>query len=266
MASQPDGALYELVARGKKDVYFVTSNPADGQHPFNHTYAKIEPHLAERRTQVSRNAPNFGATIEFELERFGDILQEVNVLIDMPTWLPNLPIIKGEQAVDPIQANKMYPVKAADGYGYGWTNGIGYFLFDTIELFQDKVLIWQTTGEALYFTQKTEGTLSQNKLSDINTGAHGGSFSEISANATPGRLRLNIPWPGTGADAQGFPLMATLGHTYRLKLKIKKSKELIEYQQYQQGLGTPSNPFEKDCSYTDMCGNTVAFRTFAADQ
>jgi hypothetical protein len=267
MASQPDGALYELVARGKKDVYFVTSNPADGQHPFNHTYAKIEPHLAERRTQVSRNAPAFGNTIEFEIERFGDVLLDATILIDMPTWLPNLPIIQGEQAVDPLTVNKMYFIKAADGYAYGWTNGIAYFLFDTIELFQDKVLIWQTTGEALYFTQKTDGSLSQSQLSDVNTGAHTGSPPEVAANATPGRLRLNIPWPGTGGTAPlGFPLMATLGHTYRLKIKIKKHQQLIEYMRHALILATASNPFDKDFQYTDMSNNTITFRSLGLDQ
>lgn len=57
--SQPDGALYELVARGKKDTYFITSNPADAIYPFSNKYNKAEPHLTERRQHISRNAPQF---------------------------------------------------------------------------------------------------------------------------------------------------------------------------------------------------------------
>jgi hypothetical protein len=226
--SQPDGALYELVARGKKDIYFITNNPAEGVYPLSHKYNKIEPHLIERRTHVSRNIPQYGQTIEFELERYADVLLGVRLLIDMPTWLPDLQLTKGGSFLPAKTINKMTLVSATDGYCYGWTNGIAYFLIDTLELFQDKTLIYQTTGDVLWLTQQTDGSDASAFLRQEITGQHEGTPHQVAMNATANQLCLNIPWPGIGTSEYGFPLGPTLAHSYRIKIKLKKASQLIE--------------------------------------
>lgn len=280
MATQPDGALYELVARGKKDVYFITSNPAEGVHPFNHTYSKIEPHLTERRTQPPRNVPQFGQSIEFELEKFGDILTGVTLLVNMPTWLPaELPLVLGSTPISSKTVNDAVYISTVDDnevYNnevYGWTNGIGYFLIDTLELYQDKILMYQTTGEALWLSQMTDGPLDNAYLRMQETGQHKGSNGGIAKNAIPGitdsngngQLRINIPWPGISDSRQqsysqqqfyGFPLITTNAHAFRIKVKLKKMNQLIESSSVQ-----AQEPWDKTFKYTDIEGNIITFQS-----
>jgi hypothetical protein len=267
MSSQPDGALYELVARGKKDVYFVTSNPAQGIHPFNHAYDKIEPHLTEIRTQPSRNIPQFGQSIEFELERYGDTLLAATLLITMPTWLPEeLPLVSDSPPISSKIVNDSLLIKSvADDAVYGWTNGIGYFLIDTLELYQDKIIICQTTGEALWLSQMTEDGLISSYMRAKETGQYYERTPHaIAANATPGitdkngkaQLRIPIPWPGISEPAApyGFPLLTTTAHTFRIKVKLKKAARLIDTDS-----SLSREPWGQSFYYNDINGDTVVF-------
>jgi hypothetical protein len=246
--SQPDGALYELVARGKKDTYFIAEDPTKGIHPFNHSYNKIEPHLAERRRIPSRNAPQFGQTTEFELERYGDMLKEATLLIDLPTWIPE----------EHRAACQLFDVTDSEGVTYGWTRGIAYFMIDTLELFQDKIQIYQVNGDALYFSEKTSGTATQSDLQQILTGDHDGTLHQIAANAAPTQLRISIPWPGLqGTTPFGFPLLSTTAHSYRVRLKLKKASELIE------SSAASALPFGKTFHYIDLEGNPISFQALS---
>ena len=256
MSQHPDGALYELVARGKKDIYFISEKAEEGIHPFSQAYKKIEPHLSEKRTQPSRNPPQFGQTIEFDLERYADFLEAVTLVIDMPSWLPDLPLDFTEQPSPPQQANRLYHIKDTDGISHGWVRGVGFFLLESLELFQDKIQIYQTTGEALYFSEKTSGSATQSELLDILTGDHDGSSRRIAANATQGQLRIQIPWPGVGTTPYGFPLLTTLAHTYRIRVKLRRMSELIESDS-----ATSTSPFGKTFEYIDMLGNPISVQS-----
>jgi hypothetical protein len=266
--SQPDGALYELVARGKKDIYFVTNNPAEGVYPLSHKYNKIEPHLIERRIQVSRNIPQFNQTLEFELERYADVLISIRLLIDMPTWLPELKLSKTTIPIKPSIINKMMLVSATDGYCYGWTNGIAYFLIDTLELFQDKTLIYQTTGDALWLSQQSQGSDSQAFLRQEMTGQHEGTSQQVAMNATLDQLSLDIPWPGIGSSEYGFPLNSTLAHTYRIKIKLKKASQLIESivaDPLNPPLQQATSPWEKTFVYRDINNELISVQGYKED-
>ena len=59
--SSGQGALFELVARGVKDTYFV-KDAKTSVFPYSASYDSSIHHLAERRTMVPINGTNFGGT------------------------------------------------------------------------------------------------------------------------------------------------------------------------------------------------------------
>ena len=268
--SSPDGALFELVARGKKDTFFFNKNPEEASLPFNPPYLPSEPFLSETRFTVPKTPTLWGRALEFEVEVFGDILRELTLKIDMPTWLPDLPLIQGQQAVSPQNVNQCClirqdpstdPRSTADPT-YGWTNGIGAFLFESIELLQDKIRILELSGDALFFLQNTESTNGQAFLRQRQLGEHGGSNIEIGRNATPGTLYLRLPWPGAATDEEpGFPLVAASDQTWRIRLKLRPLEQLLETSRTSETTVIKGDPFQKNFYYTDLEGNTITFQS-----
>jgi len=82
-----EGALYDLVARGKKDTFFQRDE-ATSINLFDTRYEPRPAYIPELRTIVPRNRVQWGATCEFEIEKSGDILIEPTLLINLPSWYP----------------------------------------------------------------------------------------------------------------------------------------------------------------------------------
>ena len=261
--SSPDGALFELVARGKKDTFFFNKNPEEAILPLNQPYLPSEPFLSETRFTVPKTPILWNRSLEFEVEVFGDILRELTLKIDLPTWLPDLPLIQGQQPVNPQNVNQCCQIKEqTTNATYGWTNGIGAFLFESIELLQDKIRILEISGDALFFLQNTESSNGQAFLRQRHLGEHGGSATEISRNATPGTLYLRLPWPGATTDEEpGFPLVAATDQTWRIRLKLRPLEQLLETSRTSETLVIKAEPFQKTLYYTDLEGNTVTFQS-----
>jgi hypothetical protein len=223
------GALYELVARGNKDKYFLTDDMEAATSPFANGYDSTEPHLADTRTTTARNAVDWGRVVEFELETWGDLLSDVFVRIAMPTWLPSMPAVAGGPTLPAQTVNWQQHITAAGGNSYGWTQGIAYFLFERIQILQDTVLIQDVSGDSLYSLAQTTNSNNQFYLDGAQTGQHEGSAREIAAAATPDLLRLRIPWPGAnGLRDGGFPLCALKTQTFRLRLHLRRPELLWE--------------------------------------
>ncbi len=225
------GALYELVARGKKDTYFFSSDPSAENviSPFAHTYHSTEPHLGEIRTTVPRNAVDWGRSVEFELESFGDLLSAVYIRIEMPSWLPSMPLVAGGQPYGPQRLNWTEHIVSVDGNSYGWTRGIGFFLFEKIQLLQDTVLLQEVSGDALYALMLSANTNNQYYLAAAQAGVHEGTARQIAAAATPDILRISVPFPGTaGLKEGGFPLCALKGQTFRVRVQLRRPEQLWE--------------------------------------
>ncbi len=260
--TSPDGALFELVARGKKETFFLNDNAAP---PFNHTYKPTEPHITETRTTVPKTAPAFGRPLEFELETFGDILCEVTLKIDLPTWLPMLSLIQGQQPTNPQTVNQALII-SEDGtdYTYGWTNGIGAFLFESIELLQDKIRILELSGDALFFLQNAESTNSQAYLRQRKLGQHSGTPANIARNATPGTLYVRLPWPAATTDKDpGFPLIAASDQVWRIRLKLRPLEALIQTSNTSETQIIKADPFDKTFIYTDLNGDAITFQSIS---
>ncbi len=270
------GALFELVARGNKDKYFLSDELAKTESPFNNIYDSTEPHLGEVRTTVPNNEVAFGKMVEFTLETFGDVLTDMSVLVKMPTWLPSLPVTSGGTSYPPSEANNMYHITSTGlptvigsssvtnrnvtstttplsggltggtvpsiGGGlplpiggmtstksYGWIRGIAYLLFEKIQIFQDNVLLQEVSGDSLLALDQTAGTNVQYYLRASVSGMHNGTAREIAWNATPGTLRLRIPFPGlTGKYDGGLPLCALKEQTFKIRLWLRSAEDLWE--------------------------------------
>ena len=218
MSFNIEGSLYELVARGNKDVYFI-EDTKEAKNLFDNRYGPTPPHIHELRQLPPLNAPDFGRSVEFQIEMAGDTFIEPTLLIDLPSWLP------------PSQAplNGQSVITDLSGNSYGYVNGIAYFLFEKIHFLQDNILIQEFSGDALWACSRTRGTLNSAFLEAKQTGIHDGTYPSIGKNATPGRLRLQLPILGCqNVDDGGFPAYSTPQQSYRLRCFLRKLEDLVE--------------------------------------
>jgi hypothetical protein len=201
-----EGALYETVARGNKDTYFFKDS-LDALNPFEQRFTPVPPVIHELRRIPPLNGADFGRSSEFELEVAGDVFQDLTVLIDLPTWLPT--------GVDPAT------VTDASGNTCGYTSGVGYFLFRKIQLYVDKILLYEYSGDTLFASRASRGSLNHAFLENKLLGLHDGSKAAIALNAAPARLRLEIPFPA-------FPSIAMRSQSLKLRVELRKPEEIVE--------------------------------------
>ena len=260
--SSIQGSLYELVARGQKDKFFVR-DISDSYHPYSGRYDPVVPYISERRTIVPLNAPAFGNTFEVSLDPYGDVLTEVNLLIELPTWLPPLPFFGS--TTDPRKVNNYYWIKSANGSSYGYVNAIGYFMFEKIQFYQDQILLQEWSGDSLFATSVTNGTWNSEFLALAQGGQIGALGStdprETALRATPGKLRIKLPIPGCQVSGDsGFPLCCVTNQNYRFRIKLRPIQQLVVGVD---ASGIPiSNPkpwVETSFSYTPDSGTPYTF-------
>ena len=142
-----EGALYEAVARGNKDTFFLGDDPDTTLNPFENRYDMNPPLIHELRRIPPLNGAEFGRSCEFEFEIAGDMFVHPTILIDLPSWLPPV-----EAAANPTAS-----ITDLAGNTYGYTNGIGYFLFKKIQIFQDKLLLQEYSGDPLFASRTSRG-------------------------------------------------------------------------------------------------------------
>ena len=219
MSASAEGSLYELVSRGKKDVFFF-QDQHDSRFAFDNTYAAHTPRLEEMRRILPTTAVEFGRTVEFEFDLVGDLMKSPTLVIELPTWLP------------PAQAKlvRNSVINDVEGISYGYIQGIAYFLFEKIGFYQDNILLQEFSGDTLWALSKNVGTYGQGFITTAQTGSHGGTPLEIGRNAAPPTLRLELPLVGCqqGPSDLGFPQRAITKHTYRLRCKLRKLEDLVE--------------------------------------
>ena len=215
-----EGALYESIARGNKDVYFVSEKFQDAVNPFETRYDRRPAFLNELRQNVPLNSTDFGRSCEFEFEVAGELFLEATILIDLPTWLP--PEIAAKNTDWNYYINTPTTTRT-----YGYTRGIAYFLFSSIQIFQDKVLLYESSGDSLWASELSRGSLNSAWLTQALSGQRGfdSDTTDLSRLATPGRLRLKIPIPG---NARGLPTCAMKQQKFRLKLTLRTLEECVE--------------------------------------
>ena len=219
-----EGALYESVARGNKDTYFFQEDPDKTLNPFENRYEPTPAMIHELRRIPPLNGAEFGRSCEFDFEVAGDMFVHPTVLIDLPSWLPPT-----EAGLNPTTA-----ITDASGATYGYTNGIGYFLFNRIQIFQDKLLLMEFSGDALFASKASRGSLASAYLENQLAGWHDGSAKSIGVAATPGRLRLELPFIG----GDGFPSIAMRHQPFKLRLELRALENIVE-----SSTGLPAAPW-----------------------
>jgi len=213
-----EGALYELYARGNKDVYFQ-ADAYTSVSPFRSNYNRVPAYVHERRKIPPINNVDFGKIVEFEFEVAGDIYTHPTLLIELPTWLPS------EFAV----LNNSSLIQDNSGNSYGYTSGIGYFLFSNIQIYQDQILVQEFSGDALYATRLSRGSINSAFLENSLVGLHDGSSLSIQHNATMSQIRLELPMLGCQSlDDGGFPSYGVRSQIFRLRLHLRKLEDLVE--------------------------------------
>lgn len=212
-----EGALYEAVARGNKDTFFFTDDVDKAINPFENRYEPVPPVVHELRRVPPLNGAAFGRSCEFEFEIAGDMFVAPTILIDLPSWLP-----PAEAALNPTTTI----TETGTGRSYGYVNGIGYFLFSKIQIYQDKLLLNEFSGDALWMSRASRGSLSSAYLENRLAGWHDGSAASIGAAATPGRLRLELPF--IGGPVRGFPSIAMRHQNFKVRLELRPLERVVE--------------------------------------
>ena len=230
--SSGQGALFELVARGKKDTYFL-DDTSGSVFPYYSVYESAMPYITERRTAVPTSDTPFGSTFEIKLDTYGDLITECNLLIQLPTWLPdNMQLFTGQQS-SASRVNNYYWITDCSGNSYGYVNYPAYFLFSKIQFYQDQILIQEWSGDSLFATGVTEGSWNSCFMDQIaagfvadNTGALGRG---IALRATPDQLRLKLPIPGIQTPGDGgFPICGcSAEQNYRFRIQLRSLEDLV---------------------------------------
>jgi hypothetical protein len=238
--SSGQGALFELVARGVKDTYFLKDSK-ESYYPYDASYDSSAHHLAERKTMVPINGTAWGNTFEVEIDPYGDIMTECAFEIDLPTWLPQLPRVLGGPLYKPDVINGLFPITTpsiapAIGDSYGYVNYIGYFMFEKIQFYQDQFLIQEWSGDGLLAKQLSEGSYTRSFLEQtlggliapLDPSTNLPLDRGIQLRATPGHLRVKLPLPGLQCPGDGgFPLVAMAWQKFRIKATLRKLEDLI---------------------------------------
>lgn len=210
------GGLLELVARGKKDVFF-TSNPTVS---FIHSvYRKAAPFSSEIYVLKPRNNPEWGKWFEFEYEHRGDLCRNLYLLVDLPTWLPDPAVLANQSGI----------VTDASGVTYGYCNDVGFQMLDRIQFFQDQVLLHEAYGEMLDWKLAATYPLGTSLLVGDEIGHYDDTTSlGIGRAASPSQLRVPLPllgWQALGDP--GFPSVCLRSQRFRIRILLRPLSDLL---------------------------------------
>lgn len=248
-----EGSLLELVARGQKDVYFMNKKQT-AVVPFSYDMKTWPATIDETRQTQPLNTVDFGRSIEWEMDSFGDVLVAASLRVELPSWLP----------LSVIPLNTTTQITDASGFTYGYTQGVGAFLFEHIQFYQDQLLLQEFTGDFLYAWTHLQGTLNQEALAMKEMGGHGGTPLEIQRNATPGKLALRLPLIGCShPDDGGLPFVALPGQKYRIRCKLRRLEDLVENSN---GDIKPTPWLRSDLVYKTQAGLITPIKPFTREQ
>jgi len=209
------GGLIELVARGKKDLYF-SQNPSVSF--FHSVYTTASAFTKEIYVISPRNAPEWGRYVDFDIDHRGDVMKYMYLRVQLPTWLP----------ARAASANATGLVTDASGVTFGYTSRVGFQMLEKIQFFVDQVMIHETFGEYLdWRVQQSYGFGKTFVIAD-QIGYHDNTTLGIGRAATPSELRIPIPFLGSQwLEEPGFPMVAMRNQRFRIRFYIRRIEDLI---------------------------------------
>jgi len=154
------GTLVELLARGNQDVYLI-GNPQFSY--FKSVYRRHTNFAIEPIRQIFNESPDFGKRVVCTIEKKADLLSDVLLELELPALVENV----------------------------SWTNGIGYFMIDFVELQLGGEPIDRITGDLMDTWMELTTQLGiKNTLYDMI-----GKSITFNKNTQTGSLKLLIPLP-----------------------------------------------------------------------
>ena len=154
------GTLVELIARGNQDAFLI-GNPQFSY--FKSVYRRHTNFAMEPIRQIFNESPDFGKRVACTIEKKADLLNDILLEIELPALT----------------------------YGVSWTNGIGYFMIDYVELQLGGEPIDRITGDMMDAWMELSTQLGiKNTLYKMI-----GKFITFNKNTQTGPVKLLIPLP-----------------------------------------------------------------------
>lgn len=243
-----DGALLELVSRGKKDAYQI-QNP---QHTwFGTPYTSRSPSTREIRYLYPENQPRFGKWFDILIPPDGDILTSFDLRITMPTWLPphiaaintqtsaykvevdSQPYtVQTSQYVPPPPGDLQFPQSfSPTPLQYGWCDGVANYIVQRWALFVDNNMIVKGYGEFNNWYPDMETSHNMAPVIHASTGRLNESrtSSPLQANATLPELVFRVPLPGCQSKSDtGLPLCAFTNQRVYIRVWLLDKEALVQ--------------------------------------
>ena len=154
------GTLIELIARGNQDTYLI-GNPQFSY--FKTVYRRCTNFSVEPIRQIFTESPDFGKKLTCIIDKKGDLLSDILIEIELPALIDNV----------------------------SWTNGVGNFMIDYVELQLGGEPIDRITGDMLDTWMELSNDLSH-KNTIYNMVAKYITFNKF---IQPNALKLLVPLP-----------------------------------------------------------------------
>jgi hypothetical protein len=221
-----EGALLDLVARGRKDSYFIGAAPGS-RRLWGADYERRGGSAREILIQYPETGARFGHWVDIELPRYGDVLMSADIRIQMPTWLPaEIATVNRENGVDVTVESAQWP---GTFLHYGWTNGIGNYLVARWALFSDSVMLQEGWGDFNVWFPDMETSHMKAPILHATSGTQPVGDTYIQRNATPPELCFRLPIVGLqGEGDAGLPLCALRGQRLYVRLWLAPKEDMVE--------------------------------------
>ena len=154
------GTLVELIARGKQDTYII-GNPQFSY--FKSVYKRYTNFAVEAIKQIFTESPDFGKRVTCIIDKKADLLSDIMLSIELPALQDNI----------------------------SWTNGIGYYMIDYIELQFGGEPIDRITGDMMNIMMELTTTTGKKQALYPMVG----KFATFTTSSQTGALNLLIPLP-----------------------------------------------------------------------
>lgn len=217
-----DGTLLELVSRGKKDSYFIQEARRSW---FGSDYEKRSPCIRDITRQPTVGPVRFGGWVDIELPRGADIITDVQLRIQMPTWLPPRIAELNRTGAHKIEVESNTP---GVFLRYGWTNGVANYLVERWALYADNLKLQEGWGDFNGWYIDMETTHAHAPIFHEMAGLHEDTPEAIQAAATPPELAFRVPIAGCqGLDDVGLPIVAIKGQRLYMRFWLRPLAQLV---------------------------------------
>jgi len=154
------GTLVELIARGKQDTYII-GNPQFSY--FKSVYKRYTNFAVEAIKQIFTESPDFGKRVTCIIDKKADLLSDILLEVELPALQENI----------------------------SWSNGIGYYMIDYVELQFGGEPIDRITGDMMNILMELTTTTGKKQALYPMVG----KFATFTTSSQTGSLKLLIPLP-----------------------------------------------------------------------